>query len=260
MYPVQRPPRYKLLLIEVIKTLPPDSTDLPKLQQSLDELCEAIAGVDKDMEIFEEACKMAELSPKIIDFDMYSNKNRHLYFEGHAVKFSRKWTNERYIVILSDVLLILEPAKVLINSFKINKDFPSGEYMIADVADLPPFINAIDIRQKDKSFRANLDSPDDKHYLLEGYQKMLKFNDISPATIERRGFAPVWIPDSYVPNCMICNSQFSVFNRRHHCRNCGDCICSNCSKHKIVLPFSKNVPLMVCNKCYEDQTLKNNQQ
>lgn len=33
---------------------------------------------------------------------------------------------------------------------------------------------------------------------------------------------PKWIPDHEVPKCMSCESQFTAFRRRHHCRNCGN--------------------------------------
>jgi lateral signaling target protein 2 len=32
---------------------------------------------------------------------------------------------------------------------------------------------------------------------------------------------PKWIPDHVVGKCMSCESQFTAFRRRHHCRNCG---------------------------------------
>jgi hypothetical protein len=33
--------------------------------------------------------------------------------------------------------------------------------------------------------------------------------------------APVWIPDVRVTMCMVCTDDFTVTNRRHHCRACG---------------------------------------
>eukprot|EP00457_Paulinella_chromatophora_P002252 gb/GEZN01002256.1/.p1 GENE.gb/GEZN01002256.1/~~gb/GEZN01002256.1/.p1 ORF type:complete len:711 (-),score=92.51 gb/GEZN01002256.1/:397-2529(-) len=38
-----------------------------------------------------------------------------------------------------------------------------------------------------------------------------------------------WVPDEEAPQCMRCNSQFTCFFRRHHCRFCGLVLCSACS-------------------------------
>eukprot|EP00808_Paulinella_micropora_P006701 g65337.t1 len=42
-----------------------------------------------------------------------------------------------------------------------------------------------------------------------------------------------WVPDEDAPNCMKCNSQFTCFFRRHHCRFCGLVVCSLCSEDRI---------------------------
>jgi len=33
--------------------------------------------------------------------------------------------------------------------------------------------------------------------------------------------APVWIPDARVSMCMLCQEEFRLAFRRHHCRGCG---------------------------------------
>jgi 1-phosphatidylinositol-3-phosphate 5-kinase len=39
---------------------------------------------------------------------------------------------------------------------------------------------------------------------------------------------PIWIPDSSAKGCLSCMEQFTLFNRRHHCRLCGQIFCSKC--------------------------------
>lgn len=38
-----------------------------------------------------------------------------------------------------------------------------------------------------------------------------------------------WVPDTQVKQCHVCGQIFSVINRKHHCRLCGQVICSSCS-------------------------------
>lgn len=33
--------------------------------------------------------------------------------------------------------------------------------------------------------------------------------------------SPLWVPDQMVANCGHCDSKFTLFKRRHHCRQCG---------------------------------------
>lgn len=44
-----------------------------------------------------------------------------------------------------------------------------------------------------------------------------------------RNFAPpVWEREDGVTSCRLCNHSFAVFRRKHHCRNCGMCVCDKC--------------------------------
>lgn len=40
---------------------------------------------------------------------------------------------------------------------------------------------------------------------------------------------PKMVPFSESPACFSCKGKFAVFRRASHCRNCGVCVCSNCS-------------------------------
>ncbi|KAF5866731.1 hypothetical protein ETB97_009888 [Aspergillus alliaceus] len=47
---------------------------------------------------------------------------------------------------------------------------------------------------------------------------------------------PRWQPDSEVTNCPICETAFSFWYRKHHCRKCGRVVCASCSPHRITIP------------------------
>ena len=66
---------------------------------------------------------------------------------------------------------------------------------------------------------------------------------------------PRWVADESSDHCAECKSPFTFFHRRHHCRNCGQLFCSDCSKHSIPLPhISIYTAERVCNACHHNVT------
>uniref|UniRef100_A0A0D9X0M7 FYVE-type domain-containing protein n=1 Tax=Leersia perrieri TaxID=77586 RepID=A0A0D9X0M7_9ORYZ len=59
-----------------------------------------------------------------------------------------------------------------------------------------------------------------------------------------------WVPDEAARKCYSCAVDFSPFNRRHHCRNCGEIFCDKCSQGRTALTAEDNAPLVrVCDRC-----------
>jgi len=72
--------------------------------------------------------------------------------------------------------------------------------------------------------------------------------------------AAVWVPDNEANTCMHCKkSQFTLVNRRHHCRKCGLVCCNPCSAKRLLLPAQSSKPLRVCNTCYDEQATQSDQ-
>merc|ERR1712150_160665 len=58
-----------------------------------------------------------------------------------------------------------------------------------------------------------------------------------------------WADDNEVTNCYACQSAFSITNRKHHCRNCGQIFCTDCSGKQATMPNYKK-PQRVCEPCF----------
>lgn len=74
-----------------------------------------------------------------------------------------------------------------------------------------------------------------------------------------------WVDDASVTQCARCKSAFGVWNRRHHCRKCGDAYCNDCTSRRAVIPLDitipeptygtnadrdPSLPLRVCDNCF----------
>ncbi|KAI8386957.1 armadillo-type protein [Blakeslea trispora] len=64
---------------------------------------------------------------------------------------------------------------------------------------------------------------------------------------------PVWVNDVDVHCCSCCNSAFGPLKRRHHCRNCGNIFCHECSSRNVPLPQLGygTKAVRVCNGCFD---------
>jgi len=57
--------------------------------------------------------------------------------------------------------------------------------------------------------------------------------------------------DNNSPHCLLCVDKFTMYKRRHHCRECGILCCDACSSKKISQKEGgKLVPQRVCDSCF----------
>uniref|UniRef100_A0A8C9TMB5 RUN and FYVE domain-containing protein 1 n=1 Tax=Scleropages formosus TaxID=113540 RepID=A0A8C9TMB5_SCLFO len=78
-------------------------------------------------------------------------------------------------------------------------------------------------------------------------QSKLKMEDFKEVNKALKGHA--WLKDDEATQCKQCQKEFSIARRKHHCRNCGDIYCSQCSSNELALP-SYPRPVRVCDTCH----------
>ncbi|ETV73193.1 hypothetical protein H257_12002 [Aphanomyces astaci] len=60
-----------------------------------------------------------------------------------------------------------------------------------------------------------------------------------------------WVDSSRRTHCIICTKKFFLTLGKHHCRRCGDIICSECSTFSLAqLPGAGLVKLRTCRLCH----------
>ncbi|KAG3065140.1 hypothetical protein PC121_g11438 [Phytophthora cactorum] len=66
---------------------------------------------------------------------------------------------------------------------------------------------------------------------LSGMQKAVQQALFAPAALAQR---QEWVNDAQRTNCSLCVQSFGMLKRRHHCRVCGEVVCSACTVFKMV--------------------------
>lgn len=181
---------------------------------------------------------------------------RALVGEGVLIKECRKKPKPRYFFLFNDILVYgtsVMSKKKYVNQHVINLN----NVQIKSIPDSsnPKLKNGWLIMSPKKSFCVYATTSKEKIEWMTHISNCIeKLSDNRRKAYDQMTnieVAPQWIPDKEADTCMRCRiAKFSLMNRRHHCRNCGYVICSDCSKNKYLLPSQSDEALRVCNTCY----------
>ncbi|XP_077480632.1 RUN and FYVE domain-containing protein 2 isoform X1 [Stigmatopora argus] len=107
-------------------------------------------------------------------------------------------------------------------------------------------------RLQDENFQLKSICEDQEQALEELGSKLseskMKIEDIKEANKALQG-GQVWLKDKEARHCKLCEKDFSISRRKHHCRNCGEIFCNSCSDNELPLPASPK-PVRVCDTCH----------
>ncbi|CAI5664863.1 FYVE, RhoGEF and PH domain-containing protein 4a isoform X1 [Oreochromis niloticus] len=264
--PVQRVPRYEMLLKDYLKKLPQDDPDRRDAERSLEIIGTAATHSNSAIRKSENLKKLLEIYEMLGEEEDIVNPSNEFIKEGHILKLAARNTSamERYLFLFNNMLLYCVPkfslggpkytvrTRIGIDGMKvletINEDYPhtfqvSGkertlELQASSEQDKADWI---------KAFQATIEIFQQKN---ESFKNALKdVDEVSKAELGKR--APRWIRDNEVTMCMKCKESFNaITRRRHHCRACGYVVCWKCSDYKAPLEYDGNKMNKVCKDCH----------
>ncbi|XP_014365563.2 pleckstrin homology domain-containing family F member 2 isoform X1 [Papilio machaon] len=183
-----------------------------------------------------------------------AEQGRVLVGEGVLTKMCRKKPKARQFFLFNDILVY---GNIVINKKKYNKQhvIPLEEVKLESLKDEGQYRNGWLIRTASKSFAVYAATATEKEEWMAHIEKCIEDLLRKSGKQPPSEHAAVWVPDNEAAICMHCKkTQFTVLNRRHHCRKCGSVVCGPCSSKRWVLRGQSDKPLRVCLQCYDDLT------
>ncbi|XP_077450301.1 FYVE, RhoGEF and PH domain-containing protein 4-like [Stigmatopora argus] len=264
--PVQRIPRYELLLRDYVKRLPASDPDFEFAQKSLQTISMAASHSNSAVHQAESIKRLLEIYEMVGEEEVVNPTNEFLR-EGRLLKLAARNTSamERHLFLFNNFLLCCTPKFSLVGQrFTVRCRIGVDSMQVQETANEDhPY--AFQISGKEKTLELQASSKQDRDEWIKVIQDAIEVfqkknetfklaskepNVTKPAEeLGRR--APRWIRDHEVTLCMKCQEPFNALTRRrHHCRACGCVVCHKCSDNKVALAYDGNKPNKVCKSCY----------
>lgn len=253
--PVQRIPRYRLLLESLLKCTPEEHAQYSVVKNALDKIC--------DMAMYSnEAIRARENKAKIMDIiktieprtrvDLLADPDRVFLKEGPLLRQCRRGLKEFHFWLFNDQLLYGQATPL--GLFILNRQIPLNKCFVNPCESMHDGGYCFIVESPAKSFILCLPTEAEKTEWLDAINNAivaLAKARQSKAKQSRQSFAPLWTPDKNSSSCQKCRNAFSLISRRHHCRNCGAIVCDNCSKKRIKLEHvDQHRQVRVCDACF----------
>ncbi|KAM9665618.1 FYVE, RhoGEF and PH domain-containing protein 2 isoform 2-T2 [Trichechus inunguis] len=270
--PVQRIPRYELLLKEYVQKLPAQAPDRDDAQKALDMIFSAAQHSNAAITEMERLQDLWEVYQRLGLEDDIVDPSNTLLREGPVLKisFRRSDPMERYLFLFNNMLLYCVPRVIQVGAhFHVRTRIDVAGMKVRELSDVE-FPNAFLVSGKQRTLELQARSQEEMISWMQACQAAIdqieKRNETFKAAVqgpegdtqeqelqsEELGLrAPQWVRDKMVTMCMRCQEPFNaLMRRRHHCRACGYVVCARCSDYRAKLKYDDNRPNRVCCDCY----------
>eukprot|EP00009_Paramoeba_aestuarina_P014918 CAMPEP_0201531454 /NCGR_PEP_ID=MMETSP0161_2-20130828/47660_1 /ASSEMBLY_ACC=CAM_ASM_000251 /TAXON_ID=180227 /ORGANISM="Neoparamoeba aestuarina, Strain SoJaBio B1-5/56/2" /LENGTH=579 /DNA_ID=CAMNT_0047934371 /DNA_START=171 /DNA_END=1907 /DNA_ORIENTATION=- len=266
--PIQRIPRYKLLLEQMLKNTEEDHKDHELVAKALEGIEGVATYVNESVRERQSMEKILELKKKLTGDvpNLFLVEKRIFHIEGVLGKVCRKTTKNRTFFLFSDILIyaVKMENSPIAEQYKFHRAIDLFKASIIDVPDKPGMEHGFQLLSKTKSFTLLAENFIDKQKWMGAIRTVIndyreRHGDCSTSGVggtqddedDGSAPAPVWIPDGDAKTCMLCPVKFTTFNRRHHCRRCGKLVCGACSGKSYHLE-NLGKTARVCDNCYTE--------
>ncbi|XP_004409834.1 PREDICTED: FYVE, RhoGEF and PH domain-containing protein 2 [Odobenus rosmarus divergens] len=270
--PVQRIPRYELLLKEYVQKLPAQAPDWADAQKALDMIFSAAQHSNAAVTEMERLQDLWDVYQRLGLEDDIVDPSNTLLREGPVLKisFRRSDPMERYLFLFNNMLLYCIPKVIQVGAqFQVRTRIDVTGMKVRELTDAE-FPHSFLVSGKQRTLELQARSQEEMISWIQACQAAIdqieKRNETFKAAVqgpegdtqeqelqsEELGLrAPQWVRDKMVTMCMRCREPFNALTRRrHHCRACGYVVCARCSDYRAELQYDDNRPSRVCFHCY----------
>ncbi|XP_076760404.1 FYVE, RhoGEF and PH domain-containing protein 1 isoform X2 [Xylocopa sonorina] len=251
--PIQRLPRYELLLKNYLRNLAEESADYEDTKKALELVSTAANHTNDAMRKIDKFKKLLEIQESIYGTTDLVSATRELIKEGRIVKISARSGDhqERHLFLFSDLLLLCSIRLIPGSLYRLRAKFLIENLHVIQGDNLET-ANTFYIRDEDKSVELYTHTAEEKAAWLDALFDTMQETMKRKASLKIGDVKTLIVKTDDVSRCMICGAIFSVMKRKHNCRACGIVICGKCSNQKLLFEDNKN--MRVCRLCHEALT------
>uniref|UniRef100_F7FYW3 FYVE, RhoGEF and PH domain containing 2 n=2 Tax=Monodelphis domestica TaxID=13616 RepID=F7FYW3_MONDO len=270
--PVQRIPRYELLLKEYVQKLPPDAPDRADAQKALDMIFSAAQHSNAAITEMERLQNLWDVYQRLGLEDDIVDPSNELLQEGpiQKISFRHSSTMERYLFLFNNMLLYCVPKVIQVGAqFQVRTRIDVAGMKVRELNDVE-FPHSFLVSGKQRTLELQAQSQEEMNTWIQACQRAIDLIGRRHGTFkaavqgtegdseehqlksEELGIrAPQWVRDKMVTMCMRCKTPFNALTRRrHHCRACSYVVCAKCSDYRARLQYDDNRLHRVCLQCY----------
>ncbi|XP_061770038.1 FYVE, RhoGEF and PH domain-containing protein 4-like isoform X2 [Nerophis ophidion] len=264
--PVQRIPRYEMLLRDYIKKMPSTHPDYEFAQRSLETISMAAEHSNSALHKAESIKRLLEIYEMVGEEEVVNPTNQFVR-EGRLLKISARNTSsmERHLFLFNNFLLCCTPKFSLVGQRLTVRSRIGVDGMQVQQTTNEDHHYTFQVSGKEKTLELQASSEQDRDEWIQVIQDAIhefqqknqtfkmayKEIQAQEQTAELGRRAPRWVRDHQVTVCMTCSESFNALTRRrHHCRACGCVVCWKCSDQKVALEYDGYKLNKVCKSCF----------